>query len=298
MDAETKNRIIKLSDKVSSYVKKITQEDNPSGIDMDLLLGHIRELYDQVIEQSVSLPAQEHQSQHTPTSREETVEESSAKTEKSQESDDFLQLRRNIEELKKQFDNFEKAKPAGQNVAAEAKEEPTASHREQPQPRQESDEKIQQSAEPKKSQTVKPADEAKQTPAARAKGKTASDNGESSDSANHVHKTLGESFNPSQSSVNDFLSMKKENNVTLGDQMKHHRVEDLKAAIDISHKFLFVNDLFGGNTSEYDDTIDRLNHVQSLQEAITIMQQKREKYDWDSKEGTFRIFNDLIHRKF
>lgn len=302
MDVQKRNTIIILSEQVNNYVKKLTEKEaRPSKIDVDILLGHIRQLYECISDVDTELEADEGASQKIPehsTERPPIEKPGEERTEKNEnkdtENDEFIQLRRNIDKLKQQFDNFQEGKQTGKGE--KSVREDTAEHKESAEPQQKQAEAAsQKEKQADKTPPATPSEENKTGMENRAD--TNRGNGLVKEKNKETNKTLGESFNRSQSSLNDFLSLKNENNTTLGDQMKHNRVSDLKSAIDISHKFLFVNDLFGGNTSEYDETVAHLNKAQSLQEAFEIMQKKREKYNWDSKEGTFRIFNELIHRK-
>jgi hypothetical protein len=90
----------------------------------------------------------------------------------------------------------------------------------------------------------------------------------------------------------------KNGNHTIADRMKYNKVPDLKSVIDINHKFLFIRELFDGDSEEYKKTIEKLNTAQNLEEAATILDPYRTKHNWSEKEETLNIFNEIIHRKF
>lgn len=50
-------------------------------------------------------------------------------------------------------------------------------------------------------------------------------------------------------------------------KMLNHQISDLKTAIGINDKFLFINDLFDGNMKSYNNSIEILNNFQSFADA-------------------------------
>ena len=285
MDIQTKNRIITQLDQISYYVHRVVDlEGQVSAIERDILLKQIRALYDQILKIDLTAYAEE---EGKSVQEETPVAPSEKESEKQNNSEGLEELKKNIEALKKQFENIDnqekdKPEPAKNESPKKSPQEP---------PDSEKDSKQKNSQENKKQKPPQDAANSSKPSAGKQPPKTIADqNGKSS-------KSLGETFNTRDSSLNDYLSIHKSSS-TIGDKMKQHRIGDLKAAIDINHKFLFINDLFGGNTQDYNATIEMLNNCSSLEEAIEVLKEKREQYKWDQKEGTFRIFNDLIHRKF
>jgi hypothetical protein len=109
--------------------------------------------------------------------------------------------------------------------------------------------------------------------------------------------SLAESFEDQKDSVNDVMSQKIHDS-SIADTFSKNRIKDLKSVIDINQKFLFINDLFDGNADDYRRTIEAINNAGKFDDIIDLLNQMRRKYNWLKKEETFRIFNDLIHRKF
>lgn len=285
MDIQTKNRIITQLDQISYYVHRVVDlEGQVSAIERDILLKHIRDLYDQILKIDLTAYAAE---EAESLQNETPVAPPEKEPEKQTDPEGLEELKKNIESLKKQFENVDKQ---DKNKAEPAKNEPP-NKSPQDTPDLEADSKQKNRQENKKQVPAKDVGDPSKPAEEKHPPKTIADqNGKSS-------KSLGETFNTRDSSLNDYLSIHKSSS-TIGDKMKQHRIGDLKAAIDINHKFLFINDLFGGNTQDYNATIEMINECSSLEEAIEVLKEKREHYKWDQKEGTFRIFNDLIHRKF
>ena len=304
MDIETKNRILAQLDQVNKHTRRlIDREEKIPRIELDTLMEKIREFYNQIWElgltsedkepvtkEASNKPMDTHQAENPSDQTESEVQKEEKKEDTSKDAEEFEQLKNNIESLRQQFEEIEKGKtqppPSTANAGASEKQSSEPSNKSESDMNATSGSKTQEesmhSAEPEKHHD--------NTDNKSLKKNVAEQNG-------NYSKSLGETFNASKSSVNDYLSLHKSES-TIGDRMKQNRVNDLKAAIDLNHKFLFITELFDGNTSEYSQTIERLNKAASLEDAFNILREKREKYNWDEKEGTFRIFNDLIHRKF
>lgn len=87
---------------------------------------------------------------------------------------------------------------------------------------------------------------------------------------------------------------------SLGGKLKKHPVSDLKAAIGINEKFLFVNELFEGNTDEYNAVVDFINSSTSFEVADEFLKTKiLDKYKWNFCNKYVRSdFEDLVQRRF
>jgi hypothetical protein len=82
---------------------------------------------------------------------------------------------------------------------------------------------------------------------------------------------------------------------------KHHHkpVTDLKAAIGINEKFLFINKLFDGNSTEYNLAIERINNSGSLSAAGQIIDgELLPKYNWEKASAPVKEFMELVERRF
>ena len=72
-------------------------------------------------------------------------------------------------------------------------------------------------------------------------------------------------------------------------------VTDLRAAIGLNDKFLLIRDLFGGNSVQYERTIDALNACADLDDCIVYI---AENHVWNpSSDGAKRLI-ELLERKF
>jgi hypothetical protein len=86
---------------------------------------------------------------------------------------------------------------------------------------------------------------------------------------------------------------------SLGDKLKNTKINDLKEAIALNQKFLFMNELFGGDKSKYDLVLDKINGCETLIEAKAYLSSEISTYSsWDEETEAVQQFNTLIERKF
>lgn len=85
---------------------------------------------------------------------------------------------------------------------------------------------------------------------------------------------------------------------TVADKIKRNKINDLKNAIDINQKFLFVNELFGGDMNAYTDAIEHLNSLSKLDEALDYMAELTNRYNWDLDNEAINHLIRFIERRY
>jgi len=75
-------------------------------------------------------------------------------------------------------------------------------------------------------------------------------------------------------------------------------VEDLKMAIGINDKFLFINELFKGSPTEYNEAIDNLNAASALAEADNSMNNYRDRYEWSDQSEAYNRLKKIVQAKY
>lgn len=81
-------------------------------------------------------------------------------------------------------------------------------------------------------------------------------------------------------------------------RMTHSKINDLRQAIGINDKFLFINELFEGNISYYNKAVDELNSFQSLNGAKTYLIELSVLHQWNVENAAVTKIEQLIERKF
>jgi hypothetical protein len=76
-------------------------------------------------------------------------------------------------------------------------------------------------------------------------------------------------------------------------------VSDLKAAITLNDKLLFVKDLFNGYSLAYSEAVEILNRFKNFEEADLFLKASYiTKHNWESKPDTMEKFYMLLKRRY
>lgn len=111
----------------------------------------------------------------------------------------------------------------------------------------------------------------------------------------HQQKELNDS-NVSEESLNDKLRQAK---TELVERLKETPVKDLRKAIGINDRFLFINELFHGDESTYERSIKTINNFNIYPEAeYWINRELKVKLGWNNDNSTVKHFDQLVKRRF
>ena len=72
-------------------------------------------------------------------------------------------------------------------------------------------------------------------------------------------------------------------------------VSDIRQAISLGDRFLFQRELFAGNGEQMQKTLEELNGLHTLSEAMTYIQ---EHFDWDMESTAAGLFVNVLKRRF
>lgn len=107
--------------------------------------------------------------------------------------------------------------------------------------------------------------------------------------------TLGEKYQ-NQASLFESMSNKTEKN-DINSKLNQSRA-DLRTAIGVHEKFMFINDLFSGNLREYTEFIQNLNSAENLDNAKEIIREVKEKKRWITTSLPYTTLENVVERKF
>jgi hypothetical protein len=99
---------------------------------------------------------------------------------------------------------------------------------------------------------------------------------------NH-HSTVGEMMN----------SMRSKNDLT--SQLRQKPVSNLKNAISINDRIMFARELFKGDNDLFHNTVDEINKLKQLDEAMELISDRME---MDPKNPAVEKFMELLYRRF
>jgi len=107
---------------------------------------------------------------------------------------------------------------------------------------------------------------------------------------------LNDTMASDESSLNDKL---KADIVEVGHLLNESPVRDLKRAIGINDRFVFINELFRGDETMYERSIKTINGFRIFPEAeYWIERELKVKLGWDDSKDSTRHFYQLIKRRF
>lgn len=108
-----------------------------------------------------------------------------------------------------------------------------------------------------------------------------------------IHQAIAKD---NKDSLNDQLKQQK---LELGDSLQEVPIKDLKKAIGINDKFLFINELFRGDDIMYERSIKTINSFAIYAEAeYWIKRELKLKLGWNDRNGVVQQFDQLIKRRF
>jgi hypothetical protein len=103
----------------------------------------------------------------------------------------------------------------------------------------------------------------------------------------------------SKSSVNEQYASTPDKAESLAEKLNKSKILDLKKGMGLNQRFLFTNDLFGGDKNTFEKTLDKLNACDTIIEAKAYLSSDIESaFEWDLESSTVQQFISLIERKF
>jgi hypothetical protein len=86
---------------------------------------------------------------------------------------------------------------------------------------------------------------------------------------------------------------------TLAERLRKTPIPNLKTAIGINQKFLYITTLFGDDKNAYAEAVDRLNSFASFIEADEYIQNVlKTRYEWQIKNPVVKEFLELVERRY
>ncbi|HOE04822.1 MAG TPA: hypothetical protein PLZ52_06365 [Bacteroidales bacterium] len=107
-------------------------------------------------------------------------------------------------------------------------------------------------------------------------------------------KTLGEQLGENKTSLNDLLALKGSQQ-DVATRITAKPITDIRSAIGVGDRFLFIRELFDGDNDNFNKTIDYLNSLQQSHEAQSYLNSN---FKWNSDSNTVKHFMSIIQRKY
>lgn len=99
-----------------------------------------------------------------------------------------------------------------------------------------------------------------------------------------------------EASLNEKLKVEK---IELGSVLQESPIRDLRKAIGINDRYLFINELFRGDETMYERSLKTINGFNILPEAqYWIQRELKVKLGWNEQSDTVSHFDQLVRRRF
>lgn len=96
--------------------------------------------------------------------------------------------------------------------------------------------------------------------------------------------------------IGDILEKQPDNSIA--SQLQRKTINDLRTAIGINERFLFLNDLFKGSMEKYNKSLSVLNEINNLDGAIIYMHELQVELQWDENSLAYKKLMNLVERRF
>lgn len=93
--------------------------------------------------------------------------------------------------------------------------------------------------------------------------------------------------------INETLAQQK-TTIDLAGKMQTAPLESIASGIGLNDRFLYIRELFRGDSGLYNDTVRQLDSATSLNDAMDFIGRH---FDWDKKNDATKKFIHLIHRR-
>ena len=122
--------------------------------------------------------------------------------------------------------------------------------------------------------------------------------------------SLGSEFSESENSEKKSSLEMIETGSSLNDQIKHadnsvatkfakQPIGDLRNAFGLNERFLFANELFGGDGQEFIRALNELNHLDNFEDAKKMLGARYEKqFAWKNGNETVIAFVEVVERRY
>jgi hypothetical protein len=105
--------------------------------------------------------------------------------------------------------------------------------------------------------------------------------------------------NPVKPTINDLLAGKSSHVPSLNEERNKPVIVDLKQAINLNEKLLYIKDLFNGYNLAYAEAIELINKMPDFKTADTFLKNNyAEKNNWAAKQSTVDQFYELLNQRF
>lgn len=109
-------------------------------------------------------------------------------------------------------------------------------------------------------------------------------------------RELNEIMSSQELSLNDKLSERRKE---LGEKLSYEPLKDIKKAISLNDRYVFITELFRGDEAMYERSLKTINHFSIYPEAeFWIQRELKLKLGWKDEHPSVKLFDQLVQRRF
>ena len=105
---------------------------------------------------------------------------------------------------------------------------------------------------------------------------------------------LGDKFQGSKKFMDELIS-EHHPSKDISLKLQSRPIDDIGKAIGLNEKFLFINELFNGDSLMFKKTLEQINQLGDFNDAFSYLTTQ---FSWDMKNETANKFMELVRRKF
>jgi hypothetical protein len=121
---------------------------------------------------------------------------------------------------------------------------------------------------------------------------------ETSSVLEYLHQNVIKDIPKKEETVKEQADLFSERPTSIADRFEEKNKSDLRTAVGVSEKFMFINDLFSGNIKEYTDFINKLNEAKDIMSSMKIITETKEKRKWATVSLAYTTLETLIEKRF
>jgi|GEM_PF-809885 len=111
-------------------------------------------------------------------------------------------------------------------------------------------------------------------------------------------KNINQRFTKDTRSLNDSLQTSQ---TTLADRLNENvdKLNNIRKSLNINQKFRFINELYGGDSTEFNVVLDQIDQCENYRQAMDILNGKSSlRSQWDMENEAVKEFLSLVSRRF
>lgn len=115
----------------------------------------------------------------------------------------------------------------------------------------------------------------------------------------YLHHNIMKDNEPKQSKKEEYTTLDLfKSQPSIAEAFENRNRSDLRTAIGVSEKFMFINDLFSGDLKEYTNFINLLNDATSVELSMTVIEENRLRRKWIRESMAYTTLENLVQKRF